>query len=236
MEKLPILALDFTGSETKKFLSHFDEQLFVKVGMELFYESGPAIVHDIKSMGHKIFLDLKLHDIPTTVQKAMKQLAALEVDLVNVHAAGGLKMMEAAVNGLEQGSIGKARPEIIAVTQLTSTSESQMQNEQNISGTLSDSVKNLAALSIEAGLDGIVCSAADCPYLVPDFGSDFKYVTPGIRPRGSAANDQVRTASPEEARKLGASAIVVGRAITQSDNPVERYFQIKKEWGGTDEK
>ncbi|MDZ5711594.1 orotidine-5'-phosphate decarboxylase [Jeotgalibacillus haloalkalitolerans] len=235
MEKLPIIALDFTGAEAKQFLKQFDEHLFVKVGMELFYESGPPIIQDIKAMGHKVFLDLKLHDIPTTVQKAMKQLAALDVDLVNVHAAGGVNMMKAAVKGLNEGCINGKRPEIIAVTQLTSTSEQQMQNEQQIQLNLIQSVQHYAGLAKQAGLDGIVCAATDCRHLISELGSDFKYITPGIRPKGTDANDQVRTATPAEAAQLGASAIVVGRAITGSEDPTGSYRQIKKEWSGTDE-
>ncbi|MFB1081171.1 orotidine-5'-phosphate decarboxylase [Jeotgalibacillus sp. JSM ZJ347] len=235
MEKLPIIALDLNGEEAISFLKQFDEQLFVKVGMELFYESGPSIIRDIKLLGHKIFLDLKLHDIPTTVQKAMKQLAALDVDLVNVHAAGGLQMMEAAVQGLYEGAENRKRPVIIAVTQLTSTSQEQMQNEQQIQGELIHSVQHYAALAKKAGLDGVVCAATDCRHLVNELGTDFHYITPGIRPEGISANDQVRTATPAEAAQLGASAIVVGRAITGSENPVQSYHQIKKEWSGTDE-
>ncbi|AJD90939.1 orotidine 5'-phosphate decarboxylase [Jeotgalibacillus malaysiensis] len=234
MEKLPIIALDFTGEEAIHFLKKFDEQLFVKVGMELFYESGPSIIKEIKDLGHKIFLDLKLHDIPTTVQKAMRQLAVLDVDLVNVHAAGGLQMMKAAVAGLNEGSTGK-RPDIIAVTQLTSTSEIQMKNEQQIQGELIQSVQHYAALAKEAGLDGVVCAATDCEHLVNKLGTGFKYITPGIRPTGTAVNDQVRTATPSEAARLGAYSIVVGRAITGSADPVASYHQIKKEWSGTDE-
>ncbi|MBM7578438.1 orotidine-5'-phosphate decarboxylase [Jeotgalibacillus terrae] len=235
MEKLPIIALDFTGEEAKTFLKQFDEQLFVKVGMELFYESGPSIIKEIKMMGHKIFLDLKLHDIPTTVQKAMIQLASLDVDLVNVHAAGGLNMMKAAVKGLNEGAVNGKRPEIIAVTQLTSTSEEQMQNDQQIQSSLIQSVQHYAILAKQAGLDGVVCAATDCRHLISELGSDFKYITPGIRPKGTDANDQVRTAAPSEAAKLGASAIVVGRAITGSEDPVRSYHQIKTEWSGTDE-
>lgn len=229
----PIIALDFsTEQEVFSFLDKFNEQLFVKVGMELFYQEGPSIVHKIKERGHSIFLDLKLHDIPNTVKSAMKGLAKLGVDLVNVHAAGGKFMMESALEGLEAGTTeGQARPSIIAVTQLTSTTEEQMQNEQKISLSLIDSVLNYANLSKEAGLDGVVCSVHEAGLIREQCGENFLRVTPGIRLSGGETHDQKRVATPDYARKNGSSFIVVGRAITAAKNPQEAYKNVCTLWG-----
>jgi len=184
MNKSLIIALDFPNAEqTLSFLEGFgDEKLFVKVGMELFYQEGPSIIRKIKSLGHCIFLDLKLHDIPNTVKQAMKGLAALEIDLINVHAAGGKEMMMLAMEGLTEGTpFGKKRPQLIAVTQLTSTSEQQMQTEQLIESTLDESVLHYATLAKEAGLDGVVCSTHEVQSIHELLGNDFITVTPGIR-------------------------------------------------------
>lgn len=230
-----IIALDFpTKSQVMDFLKPFEqEQLFVKVGMELFYSEGPAIIEELKKQGHQIFLDLKLHDIPNTVKSSMKVLAGLGCDLVNVHAAGGSEMMNAAIEGLESGTaFGQKRPYCIAVTQLTSTSEIQVKQEQQIVAGLQESVLNYATLAQGSGLDGVVCSPHEAGLITQRIGTDFITVTPGIRPEESALQDQKRTATPEFARKQGISAIVVGRPITRAENPLESYLAIKNEWKG----
>ncbi len=230
----PIIALDFaTKAEVLHFLKPFNEKLFVKVGMELYFQEGPTIVNDLKEQGHDVFLDLKLHDIPNTVKSAMKGLASLGADLVNVHAAGGLRMMEDAIEGLEAGTpAGKTRPLIIGVTQLTSTSEQQMKEEQNIQTNLHDSVLHYAALSKQAGLDGVVCSVLEAASIKDVCGQEFLRVTPGIRLNEGQGHDQIRIATPEVARLEGSSLIVVGRAITQSNNAVETYHMVKQQWEG----
>ena len=232
MKNSPIIALDFSSAEeVYHFLTPFEESLFVKVGMELFMQEGPAIVYKLKENGHDVFLDLKLHDIPNTVGQAMKGLARLGVDLINVHAAGGESMMARAREGLEAGtSVGKVRPAIIGVTQLTSTSEKQMQEEQLIKQTLEESVLHYARLSQKAGLDGVVCSVLEAKKIAEACGGDFLRVTPGIRLSTGEAHDQVRVATPSNAKKLGSSHIVVGRAITEAENPVEAYKTILKMW------
>jgi orotidine-5'-phosphate decarboxylase len=230
----PIIALDFaTKAEVLHFLEPFNEKLFVKVGMELYFQEGPTIVTDLKERGHDVFLDLKLHDIPNTVKSAMKGLASLGADVVNVHAAGGLRMMESAVEGLEAGTpAGSTRPLIIGVTQLTSTSEQQMQEEQNIHSSLHDSVLHYAALSKQAGLDGVVCSVLEAASIKNECGNEFLRVTPGIRLNEGQGHDQIRIATPQVARLEGSSLIVVGRAITQSNNAVETYHLVKQQWEG----
>lgn len=228
MKNTPIIALDFASqSEVIQFLNQFNEPLFVKVGMELFYQTGPSLIEDIKSLGHTIFLDLKLHDIPNTVKKAMEGLAKLDVDLVNVHAAGGTEMMERAVEGLKN-----VNPDIkiIAVTQLTSTTEKMLHEEQNIQSTMEEAVLHYAKLAQHAGLDGVVCSPLETTLIEEHCGKSFLKVTPGIRPAHSDVNDQKRVTTPQEARQLGATHIVVGRPITQSQDPVQAYHQIKESW------
>lgn len=230
-----IIALDFAGrSEVEQFLKPFtNRQLFVKVGMELFYQEGPSIVHLLKEKGHRIFLDLKLHDIPNTVKSAMKGLARLNCDLVNVHAAGGKEMMEAALEGLEAGTAsGQKRPYCIAVTQLTSTSQEQMNKEQLIPVSLNESVLHYASISKEAGLDGVVCSAWESALIHTQTGNAFLTVCPGIRMESDHVGDQKRVATPELARKSGVSAIVVGRSITRSTDPVKSYDQWMNAWRG----
>lgn len=230
MEQLPIIALDFESADkVNAFLDQFDEPLFVKVGMELFYQTGPELIKSIKDRGHSIFLDLKLHDIPNTVSKAMEGLAKLDVDLVNVHAAGGKTMMEAAIKGLRQHN---KHTKIIAVTQLTSTTETQLHEEQNIQTTIEEAVLNYAKLSQQAGLDGVVCSPLEAELITAQLGKDFMKVTPGIRPEDLAQNDQKRITTPEQAKQLGSTHIVVGRPITQSDDPVKSYQIIKESWLG----
>lgn len=232
MRNSPIIALDFASAEeVYRFLTPFEESLFVKVGMELFMQEGPAIVYKLKENGHDVFLDLKLHDIPNTVGQAMKGLARLGVDLINVHAAGGESMMARAREGLEAGtSVGKVRPAIIGVTQLTSTAEKQMQEEQLINASLEESVLHYARLSQKAGLDGVVCSVLEAEKIVGACGQDFLRVTPGIRLTSGDNHDQIRVATPSNARKLGSSHIVVGRAVTKAENPVEAYQTILNMW------
>ncbi|MBM7654037.1 orotidine-5'-phosphate decarboxylase [Neobacillus cucumis] len=230
-----IIALDFAGiNEVNQFLTPFaGKELFVKVGMELFYQEGPAIIHQLKEQGHQIFLDLKLHDIPNTVKSAMKGLARLECDLVNVHAAGGKEMMEAALEGLESGTAaGRKRPNCIAVTQLTSTSEEQMQKEQLIPVSLKESVLHYASLTKQAGLDGVVCSAWEAGLIKEKVGQSFLTVCPGIRMASDQVGDQKRVTTPEAARTMGVSSIVVGRSITRSQDPLKSYEQWMEAWKG----
>lgn len=231
----PIIALDVSSKkEAKNFLKKFEQQsLCLKVGMELYYSEGPQLIQELKAAGHQLFLDLKLHDIPNTVYSAMKVLAKLEVDMVNVHAAGGKEMMKAALSGLEEGTpAGKNRPLLIAVTQLTSTTEHQMQEEQLIEKKLDTSVTHYAKLAEEAGLDGVVCSAFEVQKIQEATNKSFLCVTPGIRPEGDRAGDQKRVATPEFAHKAGASHIVVGRPITKTMDPVKAYKTITQQWRG----
>lgn len=226
-EERPIIALDFsTFDEVKKFLSLFpeDEKLYVKVGMELYYAIGPEIITFLKNKGHSVFLDLKLHDIPNTVASSMRVLSKLGVDMTNVHAAGGVEMMVQAKKAL-----GK-ETKLIAVTQLTSTNEKQMQEDQNIQTSLSDSVKHYAKKAKEAGLDGVVCSAHEVSVIKDVTDSSFICLTPGIRPSGSDVGDQKRVMTPSEAKSIGSDYIVVGRPITRASNPLEAYHLIKNEW------
>lgn len=224
----PIIALDFASKkEVEDFLGQFSEPLFVKVGMELFYQEGPELVRLIKSLGHEIFLDLKLHDIPNTVEAAMRGIAKLGVDMVNVHAAGGRDMMEAAKRGLS-GSGTK----LIAVTQLTSTSEEQMHEDQLVYVSLEESVLHFAKRAKQAGLDGVVCSVHEAKAIGEVCGEEFLRVTPGIRPANTAVDDQKRIATPAQAREQGSTHIVVGRAITKSEKPSASYGTIYKEWSG----
>lgn len=230
-----IIALDFANKkEVDVFLSQFEqEQLFLKVGMELFYKEGPSILAALKEKNHQIFLDLKLHDIPNTVKSAMRNIASLGVDLVNVHAAGGIPMMQGALEGLEAGTAsGNKRPDCIAVTQLTSTSEVQMQEQQLINVPLLDSVLHYASITKEAGLDGVVCSTLEAGAIREKLGADFLTVTPGIRLDSDNIQDQVRVATPKKAKENGVSSIVVGRSITRSANPYESYLLFKNEWEG----
>lgn len=235
LDKSLIIALDFAGrDEVFHFLEGFEnEKLFLKVGMELFYQEGPSIVYDLKNQGHDVFLDLKLHDIPNTVKSAMKGLARLGCDLVNVHAAGGKEMMEAALEGLDSGTAsGQVRPACIAVTQLTSTSEEQMKKEQLIQVSLEESVLHYASLAKEAHLDGVVCSTYEARPIRERLGTSFITVTPGIRLQSDDVQDQKRVATPEFAKSEGVSNIVVGRSITRSENPLEKYFMFKQAWEG----
>lgn len=234
MTNKPIIALDFPSEEKVfQFLSQFQEPLFVKVGLELYLQEGPSILKKIKAQGHEVFLDLKLHDIPNTVKSAMRGLAKLRVDVVNVHAAGGSEMMKAALEGLQEGTpVGEKRPALIAVTQLTSTSEEQMHQEQKIVTTLEESVLNYAKLAKESGLDGVVCSVLEAKAIEKVCGKEFLKVTPGIRLTGGASHDQKRVATPAFAKENGSTHIVVGRAITQAKDVVEAYHTVQSSWGG----
>ncbi|MCM3321772.1 orotidine-5'-phosphate decarboxylase [Cytobacillus kochii] len=235
MKNSLIIALDFANrQQVEDFLKPFtNEQLFLKVGMELYYQEGPQIVERLKSEGHQVFLDLKLHDIPNTVKSAMKGLARLGCDLVNVHAAGGIEMMRAAVEGLEEGKVqGKERAKLIAVTQLTSTSRQQMNSEQLIPVSLNESVLHYSQITKQAGLDGVVCSPFEAKQIAEKVGADFLTVTPGIRMETDDKQDQKRVATPDFASSEGVSAIVVGRSITRASNSLAAYYQIKNLWEG----
>ncbi len=227
-----IIACDFAGrEETLRFLDLFrEEKPFLKIGMELFYAAGPAIVKEIKKRGHRIFLDLKLHDIPNTVKKAMSVLSGLEVDLCNLHAAGGRAMMEAAVSGLTRAD--GSRPLLIAVTQLTSTSEQQMQQELLIGRPLDEVVLHYAQNAAAAGLDGVVCSPLEAAKVHDRCGGSFLTVTPGIRFAGGDRGDQVRITTPADAKRLGSDYIVVGRPVTAAQDPAAAYRRCLEEFLG----
>ena len=231
MKKDVIIACDFPDREsTLAFLDRFQgsRKPFVKIGMELFYGAGPDIVREIKARGHRIFLDLKLHDIPNTVRKAMKVLSALDVDMVNVHAAGTVAMMKAALEGLTRAD--GTRPLLIAVTQLTSTSEETMQKELLIGAGINDTIVRYAQNAREAGLDGVVCSPLEAAMVKEACGEAFLAVTPGIRFADAAADDQVRITTPARAREIGSDYIVVGRPITAAQDPVAAYERCMKEF------
>ena len=234
LNQRPIIALDFsTRQEVEDFLRFFpkEEKLFVKIGMELFYQEGPEIVRYLKDAGHDVFLDLKLHDIPNTVEKAMRGLAKLGVDLTCVHAAGGIRMMEAAMRGLEEGTPeGGKRPLLLAITQLTSTSEEEMHADQLIEVSLEKSVIHYASCAKKAGLDGVVSSAWEVEAIKETAGDEFVCLTPGIRPEGTVVGDQTRVLTPSQAREIGSTFIVVGRPITQATDPYEAYRAIQTEW------
>lgn len=234
MKTSPIIALDFhSAKQAFNFLKSLDGGISVKVGMQLYYKEGPAIVSQLKENGYDVFLDLKLHDIPNTVMSAMEVLAGLGADLVNVHGAGGKAMMEAALEGLDKGTpAGLRRPSLIAVTQLTSTDERQVREEQLISVPLEESVLQYAQLSKSAGLDGVVCSVHEATSIVEVCGKDFFKVTPGIRLAEGGLHDQKRVATPAEARLAGSTHIVVGRAVTGAADPRAAYELITKQWEG----
>lgn len=235
-EKDVIIALDFKDrADTLAFLDRFtDEKPFVKIGMELFYGEGPDIVREIKARGHNIFLDLKLHDIPMTVKKAMRNLARLGVDMTNVHAAGTIEMMKYALEGLEEGAkeAGRERAKLIAVTQLTSTSEERMQKELLIHASINDTIVKYAENTKAAGLDGVVCSPLEAAMVKNACGKEFLTVTPGIRYPGAGVQDQVRVTSPADARAIGTDYIVVGRPITAAEDPVAAYRRVCKDFLG----
>lgn len=234
MSKDVIIACDFNSkADLMTFLDKFeneDRKPFLKVGMELFYAEGPAIVKEIKARGHKIFLDLKLHDIPNTVKKAMAVLSALDVDICNLHAAGTAAMMEAALEGLTRAD--GTRPLLIAVTQLTSTSEERMQKDLLIDRPLDEVVMHYAKNAKDAGLDGVVCSPLEAGKVKAVCGDAFLTVTPGVRFADGEVGDQVRVTTPAKARELGSDYIVVGRPITQAADPVQAYHRCLREFLG----
>ena len=247
MQRDVIIALDFPSrKETVEFLDLFENEErkpFVKVGMELFYREGPEIVREIKARGHKIFLDLKLHDIPNTVEHAMSNLAYLGVDMVNVHAQGTIEMMKAARRGLDAGfekysydcscseNGEHTRPVLIAVTQLTSTSEKDMQNDLLIEKSMAETVLHYGENAKKAGLDGVVCSPHEAEIIHQKCGNSFLTVTPGIRFEGAKKDDQVRITTPEKAKEIGCDFIVVGRPITKSEDPVNAYKKCLGDFG-----
>lgn len=232
MNKDVIIACDFSSKEaTLEFLDKFakeERKPMVKIGMELYYAAGAEMVRELKRRGHKIFLDLKLHDIPNTVKKTMKVLSALDVDMVNCHASGGKEMMKAALEGLtrEDGS----RPLLIAVTQLTSTSQEAMNEDLLIQGNINDCIAHYARNAKEAGLDGVVCSPLEAGLVKDACGKEFLAVTPGIRFADSTADDQKRITTPARAREIGSDFIVVGRPITDADDPVAAYRRCVEEF------
>ncbi len=234
MAKDVIIALDFAGAEQAlAFLDRFDgcsRKPFVKIGMELFYAAGSEMVKEIKRRGHKIFLDLKLHDIPNTVKKAMAVLSGLDVDMCNLHAGGGSVMMKAALEGLTRAD--GTRPLLIAVTQLTSTSEQLMRDELLIERPIDETVMSYAENAARSGLDGVVCSPLEAGKVHGVCGQNFLTVTPGIRFDDASKGDQVRVTTPALARELGSDYIVVGRPVTAADDPVAAYARCVKDYLG----
>ena len=231
MNRDVIIACDFPNRETTlAFLDRFEggRKPYVKIGMELFYGTGPDMVREIKARGHKIFLDLKLHDIPNTVKKAMQVLSALDVDMVNVHASGTVAMMKAALEGLTRPD--GTRPLLIAVTQLTSTSEEVLHKDLLVGASMNDTIAHYAANAKEAGLDGVVCSPLEAGLVKAACGQDFLTITPGIRFADAASDDQVRITTPARAKEIGSDFIVVGRPITQAEDPVAAYERCLKEF------
>ena len=218
-----IIACDFSSSgETFSFLETFgNARPYLKIGMELFYAEGPQIVRALKDRGHKLFLDLKLHDIPNTVRRSMHVLSSLQVDMVNLHAAGTRAMMEAAMEGITRPD--GSRPLLIAVTQLTSTDQARLKEELLIEAPMEDVVVSYAQNAASAGLDGVVCSPLEADSVHRHCGSDFLAVTPGIRFSDGRSDDQKRVTTPAQAKKLGSDFIVVGRPITQSDDPLSAW-------------
>ncbi len=234
MGKDVIIACDFGGAgEAFDFLDKFKGEKrkpFVKIGMELFYAEGPSIVREIKNRGHKIFLDLKLHDIPNTVKRAMAVLSSLDVDMTNLHAAGTMDMMKAALEGLTRPD--GTRPILIAVTQLTSTSEERMRNELLINASINDTIVKYAQNAKAAGLDGVVCSPLEAGMVKKACSKDFLTVTPGVRFADGEIGDQVRVTTPARAKEIGSDYIVVGRPITRADDPVAAYRRCCDEFIG----
>ena len=247
-ERDVIIACDFkSADETIKFLDRLTRvrneivscddigigsgRPYVKIGMELFYAEGPEMIKQLKARGHKVFLDLKLHDIPNTVKKAMQVLGAYGVDMVNVHAAGGVEMMKAAKEGLLLGAARFAdKPKLIAVTQLTSTDEETLHNQLLIDKPMDEVVKKYALNAREAGLDGVVCSAFEAAGIHEACGADFITVTPGIRFAENSNDDQKRVMTPAQAKAAGSDFIVVGRPITAAERPIDAYARCKEEF------
>ncbi len=225
-----IIALDFSSrEEVLSFLDQLEEPVYVKIGMELTYACGLDIIKEVKARGHKIFLDLKLHDIPNTVKGGMKNLAKLGVDIINCHCAGGIEMMKAAKEGILEGTPeGKEPAKLIGVTVLTSTSKEVMNEELGIPGEVIDTVVRYAQNAKKAGLDGVVCSVHEAKAIHEACGEDFLTVTPGIRLVGNSADDQKRVATPAYAKEQGCDMIVVGRSITKSADPLKTYREIEE--------
>jgi len=234
MGKDVIIALDFESKEKALgFLDKFSDEPkkpYVKIGMELYYAAGPDIVREIKARGHQIFLDLKLHDIPNTVKKAMSVLSGLDVDMLNLHAAGTKAMMEAALEGVTRPD--GSRPLVIAVTQLTSTSQERMESDLLIHAPIDQVVLHYARCARDAGLDGIVCSPLEAGKVHEACGEMFLTVTPGVRFADGDVGDQVRVTTPEKAKEIGSDYIVVGRPVTQAADPVEAYRRCVAEFVG----
>lgn len=232
MGKDVIIALDFPGQEqTLAFLDRFTgRKPYVKIGMELFYAAGPDIVRQVKARGHRVFLDLKLHDIPNTVRRAMASLSALDVDMCNLHAAGTVAMMEAALEGLTRPD--GTRPLLIAVTQLTSTSADALRRELLIDTPMAETVLSYAKNAADAGLDGVVCSPLEAAQVKARCGADFVTVTPGIRFADGDAGDQKRIMTPKNAGENGCDYLVMGRPITQADDPVAAYRRAVRDFMG----
>ena len=234
MAKDVIIACDFDSKEKAlKFLDKFkgtERKPFVKIGMELYYAEGPEIIREIKKRGHKIFLDLKLHDIPNTVKKSMAVLSRLDVDMCNLHAGGTVNMMKAALEGLTRAD--GTRPYLIAVTMLTSTDEESMRKDLWIEKPIDETVMHYAKNALEAGLDGVVCSPLEAGKVHKACGENFLTVTPGVRFEDGEAGDQKRITTPKKARELGSDYIVVGRPITAAENPVEAYKKCVRDFLG----
>lgn len=225
-----IIALDFKDGKTAlDFLDGFsDMKPYVKVGMELFYAEGPSIVKEIKARGHKIFLDLKLHDIPNTVSGGMRSLSGLGVDMVNLHASGGIAMMKAALEGTCRPD--GTRPLVVAVTQLTSTGPTTLRDELWIDKSMEETILHYAQNAKAAGLDGVVCSPLEAAFIKKEVGSDFLTVTPGIRFPGDGKDDQVRITTPSQAREAGTDYIVIGRPVTMAQDPLDAYRRCLREF------
>lgn len=234
MNRPVIVALDLDNEEQLKQLLNKlgkPEDVFIKVGMELFFNEGPSVVKKLADQGYKIFLDLKMQDIPNTVYNGAKALAKLGITFTTIHALGGSQMIKAAKDGLVAGTpVGKSVPKLLAVTELTSISDEALAHEQNCSLPMNEQVLSLAKTAKNAGADGVICSPLEVKELHEQIGDDFLYVTPGIRPAGNAKDDQRRVATPAQAKEWGSSAIVVGRPITLATDPASAYEAIKKEF------
>lgn len=235
MKRPIIIALDFpTAERALAFLDQFpaDLHVTVKIGMELFYAAGPSIVTDVQARGHAVFLDLKLHDIPNTVESAMRVIGRLGVTYTTVHAAGGHVMLSAAKRGLVAGAMaaGVTAPKLLAITQLTSTNQAILNQDQQIMGTIRASVVHYAKLARASDCDGVICSAQEVQAIHAAVGADFLGITPGIRPASAQSDDQQRVMTPAAAAKAGSNGLVIGRPITQAAEPVQAYRDIMTEW------
>lgn len=230
-----IVALDFPNEQKALQLVDILEPYhpYLKIGMELYYQTGPQLIYKLKERGFSIFLDLKLHDIPNTVKGAAQSLTRLGVDMFNVHCAGGVKMMQGAAEGIEQALMpGQKKPLLIGVTQLTSTSQETLNQEIGISGQMEQAVLHYANLAQKSGLDGVVCSPLEITLIKESLGQGFLTITPGIRPKETALDDQTRVTTPQEAAQLGTDYMVIGRAITKAADPAQMYAEILKQIEG----